>query len=62
MNLNEFIQKLGGTTKAAEVFSVTPAAVSNWKKAGRLPDRLHHKAAKVAEQRGVEFDPERHAA
>ena len=35
--VDQLIDRLGGTSKAAEYFSVTAPAVSNWKSSGRLP-------------------------
>ena len=58
MTLNGFIDALGGTTRTAELFGVRPSAVSNWKSEGRLPARLHLTAARLAEQRGIAFDPD----
>ncbi|BBK37719.1 hypothetical protein STAQ_27970 [Allostella sp. ATCC 35155] len=57
MTLSEFIDALGGTAKVAEIFGVGPSAVSNWKAWGRLPDRLHLRAARLAADRGLDFDP-----
>lgn len=57
MTLNQFIDALGGTNSAATLFGVGPSAVSNWRAAGRLPDRLHLKALRVAEDRQLDFDP-----
>ena len=35
--VEQLIDHLGGTSKAAEFFAVTAPAVSNWKSSGRLP-------------------------
>lgn len=35
--VDQLIDRLGGTSKAAEFFAVTAPAVSNWKSSGRLP-------------------------
>ena len=35
--VDQLVEHLGGTTKAAEFFDVTAPAVSNWKSSGRLP-------------------------
>jgi len=54
MTIAEIVdQVFGGTAKMAELFDVTPPAVSNWKAAGRFPARLHYRIAKEAEARNV---------
>lgn len=58
MTVSEFIQALGGTTEAAGMFSVRPSAVSNWRAHNRLPARIHLRASRIAEARGLQFDPE----
>ena len=35
--VEQLIDQLGGTARAAEFFEVTSPAVSNWKSSGRLP-------------------------
>lgn len=35
--VEQLIDRLGGTSRAAEFFAVSPPAVSNWKSSGRLP-------------------------
>lgn len=35
--VDQLIDQLGGTSRAAEFFDVTAPAVSNWKSSGRLP-------------------------
>jgi DNA-binding transcriptional regulator YdaS (Cro superfamily) len=35
--VEQLIDRLGGTSRAAEFFAVTAPAVSNWKNSGRLP-------------------------
>lgn len=37
-NIKSLIAKAGGTAKSARACGVTPAAVSQWIAAGRLPD------------------------
>lgn len=58
MTVSEFIDALGGTGATAKIFEVGPSAVSNWRAAGRLPPRLHLRAAKLAAKRRIKFDPE----
>ena len=62
MDVRQFITELGGTSEAAKIFGVTPPAVSNWKAVNRLPDRLHLRALRVADEKKLEFDPEQDAA
>jgi DNA-binding transcriptional regulator YdaS (Cro superfamily) len=35
--VDQLVERLGGTSKAAEFFAVSAPAVSNWKNSGRLP-------------------------
>lgn len=35
--VEQLVDRLGGTARAAEFFAVTSPAVSNWKSSGRLP-------------------------
>jgi hypothetical protein len=58
MTVAQFIEALGGTRKAAEIFDVGTNAVSNWRVWNRLPRRLHLKALREASARGIAFDPE----
>lgn len=58
MTLREFIDALGGAVMAGEVFGVGRTAVQNWLAAGRMPARWHYRAARLAAQRGLAFDPE----
>ena len=55
MDINEAIAAFGGTGKMAKRFGVGPSAVSNWKTAGRFPDRLHYRIAKAAEEEGIKL-------
>ena len=59
LTVSEFITALGGTTKAAAIFDVTPPAVSNWRASGELPAKLHLKALRLAEKMGIAFDPDK---
>lgn len=53
----EVIEKLGGTSKTAEIFDVGPSAVSNWKRDGRFPARLHYRISRELAARGEAVDP-----
>ena len=55
MDTNTLIDALGGTTKVSELFGVLPSAVSNWRKDGYFPARLHLRVFRVAEERGIEL-------
>jgi hypothetical protein len=35
--VDDLIERIGGTSKAAVFFEVNPSAVSNWRKSNRLP-------------------------
>ena len=54
MTVTEFIKAFGGPGPLARFCGVGLSAVSNWKKAGQLPARLHYKLAREAERRGIE--------
>jgi len=58
MTIREFIDALGGPLAAGQMFGVGRTAVQNWLTDGRLPQRLHLRAAKLAAERGLAFDPE----
>lgn len=47
------IDAFGGTGAMAEAFGVGASAVSNWRKDGRIPARLHLRILTEAERRGV---------
>ena len=49
------IDALGGTTKTATIFGVSPPAVSNWRRTG-FPPRLHFRIVREAKTRGLAFD------
>jgi hypothetical protein len=50
-------QVFGGTTATADYFGVLPSAVSNWRREGRFPDRLHYRIAAELKRRRVRIDP-----
>jgi hypothetical protein len=58
MTAGDFIDALGGTSKAAAIAGVGPSAVSNWRKFDRLPPRLYLRFAAAARERGIHA-PER---
>lgn len=58
MVLAEFIKALGGPAEAARLFGIGRTAVQNWLAAGRIPARWHLRALRIAEERGLAFDPE----
>ncbi len=53
MNVSQIIAAFGGTSAMARIFNVGPSAVSNWKRDGRFPARLHYRIVKAAEERGI---------
>jgi len=55
MTVNELIDEFGGTTATARLFGVLPSAVSNWRKFGSFPGRLHFRILREAEQRGIKI-------
>jgi len=54
MTVTDFIKAFGGPGPLSRFCGVGLSAVSNWKKAGQLPARLHYKLAREAERRGIE--------
>ena len=58
MTVSDVVAAFGGTGQMARTFGVLPSAVSNWKKAGRLPDRLHYRISREAMNRGIEIPHE----
>lgn len=53
MDASQFIDALGGTSETATLLGVVPSAVSNAKRAGKLPARWYFRLAGLAQQRGV---------
>tara|TARA_R100001244_G_scaffold2541_1_gene3934 strand:- start:10680 stop:10886 length:207 start_codon:yes stop_codon:yes gene_type:complete len=58
MDVSAIIAALGGNKAVADLFGVLPSAVSNWKAAGRFPDRLHLRVFLECQSRGVSVPPE----
>ena len=58
MNISHIVDAFGGTCAMAMAFGVGPSAVSNWKRIGRFPARLHYRIAKVAKARGIDVPEE----
>ena len=56
MTVADVIQKFGGYRAMAETFGVVPTAVLNWRKANRLPTRLHYRIAEQAKARRIKID------
>lgn len=54
MTVTDFIKAFGGPGPLSRFCGVGLSAVSNWKKTGQLPARLHYKLAREAERRGIE--------
>jgi hypothetical protein len=54
-DIDAYVESLGGTGKAAEIFGVTPPAVSNWRNQGHFPIRLYRKVRSVSDTHGVPF-------
>ena len=57
MNATEFIDAMGGNGPVARIAGVRSSAVSNWRKAGRIPARLYLRFAAAARERGVSVPP-----
>ena len=45
-----------GGPATAKLFGVRPSAVSNWKRSGQLPERLHYRIDQEAARRGIPVD------
>ncbi len=52
------IDAFGGTSATANVFGVSASAVSNWRKDGRIPARLHLRVLSEAARREVDVSAE----
>lgn len=57
LTVTEIVDRLGGTKKTAELFGVTPPAVSNWKADNRFPDRMHYRVYLECQKLGIAYDP-----
>lgn len=57
MTLAEFIAALGGNDAVAKLFDVERTTPYTWIKRG-LPTRFHLRALRLAQERGLSFDPE----
>lgn len=51
------IDAFGGTAATAARFGVLPSAVSNWKAAGKFPQRLHYLIDSEAKKSNLDIDP-----
>lgn len=58
MDVNQFIESLGGTRAAMQIAGVGRTAISNWRRAGYIPPRLYIRFAAAGRERGVDV-PER---
>lgn len=52
-DVNEFIEKLGGTCAVAEMVGIRPPSVSEWKTTKSIPDNQLIRLAVMAEEKGV---------
>jgi hypothetical protein len=57
MTIDETIDALGGTGAVARLLDVGAPAVSNWRKAGRIPPRQYFRFAEIARKHKVKLDP-----
>lgn len=55
--VDEVIEKLGGTHRAAEIAAVVPAAVSNWRKRGKIPSDRYFVIGEALRAVEAEADP-----
>lgn len=53
MTVAEFIKAFGGPSQLGGFCGVGVSAVSNWKKADRLPAYLHYKLSQEAQRRKI---------
>lgn len=51
--VDQFIEALGGTGKAADAFGVTSPAISNWKRTDRFPAWVHGRVLSLAQENGL---------
>jgi hypothetical protein len=53
VDVDAFIEGLGGTNAVAELAKVRPPSVSGWRVSKRIPDDKLMRLAPIAEQRGI---------
>lgn len=58
IDVSGFIGRLGGTQTAANLFGVTPGAVSQWRQGNRIPQRHYLKARDEAVRLSLPFEEE----
>lgn len=51
------IKALGGTAKFAQRYEIGATAVSNYRREGRFPPRLHFRIFRDCQAEGIEIDP-----
>lgn len=61
LTVSDVIEQLGGTSRAAELFDVTPQAVSNWRAEGKFPPSRHLEVYEICQARGISYHPTRAA-
>jgi hypothetical protein len=55
--VDRVIAALGGRKAVADLCGVGDTALSNWKREGKFPDRLHHKIWIACANAGFSIDP-----
>lgn len=55
--VEQFVEAIGGTARAAEAFGVTSPAVSNWKRFGTFPAWVLGAVQRLADANDLEVAP-----
>ena len=53
MNVSNFIDALGGTTRAASLLGAAPSAISNWRARNQIPARYWKASVEAASDLGI---------
>jgi hypothetical protein len=52
--VKDFVNELGGVTKASIAFGVaTPSVVGNWAASDRIPPKHHYRARELCKKHGI---------
>ena len=55
MTVADLIEALGGTNEVAQLLSVSPAGVRNWRAFGVIPPRHYKKVKAIGEERSLDI-------
>ena len=58
LTVSDAVERLGGTTKVAQIFGVVNSAVSNWRAANRIPGNWQLPFYRLCRKRRIPYDPQ----